>query len=136
MNERFQEKIRNNQLAENQMLNIAVTLQGNVIGDISVWYTNMKETVEIGYSFLHSSGGRGYATEAVQAVIMWLFKEKKIHRIQTNLDARNASSAKLCERVGMRKEANFIQDFWNKGEWTDSLVYGMLKSDLDRVEEE
>ncbi len=37
---------------------------------------------------------------------------------------------RLCERIGMRKEAHFIQDFWNKGEWTDSIVYGMLLSDL------
>ncbi|MGQ0419244.1 GNAT family N-acetyltransferase, partial [Bacillus sp. HC-Mk] len=22
------------------------------------------------------------------------------------------------------------QDFWNKDEWTDSIVYGMLSSDL------
>ncbi|PFJ45391.1 GNAT family N-acetyltransferase, partial [Bacillus cereus] len=37
---------------------------------------------------------------------------------------------KLCERIGMRKEAHFIQDFWSENEWTDSLVYGMLSSDL------
>lgn len=37
----------------------------------------------------------------------------------------------LCERIDMRKEAHFIQDFWNKGEWTDSIVYGMLLSDLN-----
>ncbi len=60
----------------------------------------------------------------------YLFKNVKIHRIQANLDSRNLSSAKLCERIGMRKEAHFIKDYWNKGEWTDSYIYGMLASDL------
>lgn len=127
--ENFQKKLNNKELTENSMLNLAVTYVDQVIGDISVWYTDMKDTVEIGYSFLASSSGKGYATEAIKAIINWGFKEKKVHRIQANLDARNTVSAKLCERVGMRKEAHFIQDFWNKGEWTDSLVYGILETE-------
>ena len=39
----------------------------------------------------------------------------------------------LCERVGMRKEAHFIEDYWSKGEWTDSFVYGMLLSDVKKI---
>ena len=53
-----------------------------------------------------------------------------VYWIIANLDSRNLSSAKLCERIGMRKEAHFIKDYWNKGEWTDSYIYGMLASDL------
>lgn len=127
--EEFAKKMNNHCLTEEKMLNLAVTQKDLVIGDISVWYTEMKETVEIGYSFLSASSGKGYATEAVEAVIKWLFEKEGVHRIQANLDASNKASSNLCERVGMRKEAHFIQDFWNKGEWTDSLVYGMLRAD-------
>lgn len=127
---KFEKKIVNDKLAQYKTLNLAVTQEDRVIGEISVWYTDMKETVEIGCSFLAASSKKGYATEAVRAVIYWLFKDRNSHRIQANLDARNEASAKLCERVGMRKEGHFIQDFWSKGEWTDSLVYGMLISDL------
>ena len=35
-----------------------------------------------------------------------------------------------AERIGMRREAHFIQDYWSKGEWTDSYVYAMLEGDL------
>ena len=70
------------------------------------------------------------ATEAVCSLVFKLFDEFNVHRIQANLDARNTASQKLCERIGMRQEAHFIQDFWSKNEWTDSLVYGMLSSDL------
>ncbi len=44
------------------------------------------------------------------------------------MDARNLVSAKLCEKIGMRREAHFIKDFYSKGEWTDSFIYGMLGS--------
>ncbi|MFD1412986.1 GNAT family N-acetyltransferase [Oceanobacillus jeddahense] len=129
--EEFHKKLENNVLTKETPLNLAVVSGAEVIGDLAVWYTEMKDTVEIGYTFSQEASGRGYATEAVSSLVKRLFAEYDVHRIQANLDARNEASQKLCERIGMRKEAHFIQDFWSKGEWTDSIVYGMLLSDLD-----
>lgn len=129
----IEKKLKNNQLTKDNALSLAVLLNSKVIGDLSVRYTDMKDTVEIGYTFSKAVSGKGYATEAVSALINYLFEVVKVHRIQANLDARNIASQKLCRRVGMRKEAHFIQDFWNKGEWTDSIVFGMLKSDLNKL---
>ncbi|MBM7095223.1 GNAT family N-acetyltransferase [Bacillus sp. H-16] len=131
MQEKFNKKLENSVLTKDTTLSLAVVNQTQVIGDLSVWYTDMKDTVEIGYSFSDKFSGRGYASEAVGGLVRKLFDEFNVHRIQANLDARNKSSQKLCERIGMRKEAHFIQDFWNKDEWTDSIIYGMLLSDLD-----
>lgn len=130
--EEFQKKLTANQLTQDTAISLACELDNKVIGDISIWYTEMKETVEIGFAFNDVYSRKGYATEAIRSVIEYLFSIEKIHRIQANLDARNFSSAKLCERVGMRKEAHFIEDYWNKGEWTDSFVYGMLISDFKK----
>ncbi|MFA1822639.1 GNAT family N-acetyltransferase [Virgibacillus oceani] len=131
MHEAFNKKLENNTLTKETMLSLAVVNHTKVIGDLSVWYTDMKDTVEIGYSFSNEASGRGYATEAVSNLAKKLFDAFDVHRIQATLDARNEASQKLCERIGMRKEAHFIQDFWNKGEWTDSIVYGMLLTDLN-----
>lgn len=126
----FQRKLENNVLTKETPLSLAVVSGTKVIGDLTVWYTEMKDTVEIGYTFSSEASGKGYATEAVSVLVNKLFSEFKVHRIQANLDARNEASQRLCERIGMRKEAHFIQDYWSKGEWTDSLVYGMLSSDF------
>ena len=130
MQKRFDQKLANNVLTTESILSLAVIYRTKVVGDLSVWYTDMKDTVEIGYSFSNEVAGRGLATEAVSSLVFKLFNEFHVHRIQANLDARNTASQKLCERIGMRQEAHFIQDFWSKNEWTDSLVYGMLSSDL------
>ncbi|MGE7635400.1 GNAT family N-acetyltransferase [Bacillus paramycoides] len=132
----FDKKLNNNQLTKENALSLAVLMDTKVIGDLSVWYTDMKDTVEIGYTFSKSVSGKGYATEAVIALINYLFEVVKVHRIQANLDARNIASGKLCRRVGMRKEAHFIQDFWNKDEWADSIVFGMLKTDFNKFNSE
>jgi RimJ/RimL family protein N-acetyltransferase len=130
MQESFDKKLKNRSLTKETVLSLAVVSHTNVIGDLSVWFTGMKDTVEIGYSFSAETSGNGYATEAVNYFVRKLFEEFEVHRIQATLDARNVASQKLCERIGMRKEAHFIQDYWSKGEWTDSIVYGMLVSDL------
>ncbi|MEI5909357.1 GNAT family N-acetyltransferase [Bacillus spongiae] len=131
MQESFDKKLKNRSLTKETSLSLAVVDRTNVIGDLSVWYTGMKDTVEIGYCFSSETSGKGYATEAVRHLVKLLFDELEVHRIQATLDARNLASQKLCERIGMRKEAHFTQDFWSKGEWTDSIVYGMLVSDLE-----
>lgn len=129
--EKFKRKITNNKLTKETPIFLACEFNDKVIGDISIWYTEMKNTVEIGYAFHHDFTGNGYASEALRNIVEYLFNTQKIHRIQAVLDARNISSAKLCKRIGMRQEAHFIDDYWNKGEWTSSFVYGMLKTDLD-----
>ena len=40
--------------------------------------------------------------------------------------------APLAERIGMRREAHYIQDYWFKGEWTDSFIYAVLESEWQK----
>lgn len=128
--EEFQLKLLENRLEPKAKLSLACVVGESVIGDISIWYTDMKDTVEIGYVFNPHYSAKGYASESVSALLHVLFHELKVHRVQAVMDARNTASARLCEKLGLRKEAYFKQDFWNKGEWTDSFVYGMLIEDL------
>lgn len=130
-NEEFKEKLSKQSLEKDFAINLACILDDVVIAEINIWNTQMKECVEIGYCFNPKYSNKGYATEALKAVVEYLFINKNIHRIQANMDARNLVSAKLCEKIGMRREAHFIKDFWNKDEWTDSFIYGMLFLDLD-----
>src|SRR5690606_24338088 len=60
------------------------------------------------------------------------FAHYGMHRITAQMDARNTASAALCERLGMRLETRGRQDWWSKGEWTDSLAYAALASDRPR----
>ncbi|QKS69898.1 GNAT family N-acetyltransferase [Paenalkalicoccus suaedae] len=130
MRENFAKKLEHTTLAPGGNVSLAVVHNGEVIGDLSAWYTEMKDTVEIGYSFYHGAAGHGFAQEAVRGLLEALVRERGVHRIQATLDARNVGSKKLCERVGMRQEAHFIKDYWNKGEWTDSYVFGVLGDEI------
>lgn len=93
------------------MLSLAVANRIKVIGELSVWYTSMKNTVEIGFSIYEEASGKGYATEAVSSLVKKLFHEFGVLCIQANLDARYIASQTLCDRIGMRKEAHPYRNF-------------------------
>jgi RimJ/RimL family protein N-acetyltransferase len=100
---------------------------GHVIGDV---YFTIKSVVsaggEIGWTLHPDLRGRGYMTEAAGAVLEIAFSELGLHRVSAELDGRNDASATLCERLGMRREAHFVEDLWFKGDWGDSVFYAVL----------
>ena len=107
------------------------SLEGSrVIGDIAIWLADdSEEKAEVGWILDPAAAGHGFATEAAIAVLNLAFDHYGLHRVFAQMDARNTASAKLAQRIGMRQEAHLRRDWWSKGEWTDTLVFGMLSSD-------
>lgn len=130
--DKFQIRLSNNSLEGKKPLCLGCELNNKVIGEVCLWYTDMKDSVEIGYAFNKDYTKKRYAYEAVKCVIEYLFNTLHVHRIQAVLDARNISSSNLCKKIGMRLEAHYIDDKWYKGEWSSTLVYGMLESDFNK----
>jgi len=71
-------------------------------------------------------GGRGYATEAANAMLRLGFEELGLHRIVARIDERNAPSVRLARRLGMRQEARLVENEFFKGEWSTELDFAML----------
>ena len=100
-----------------------------VIGDIGIHFLDNdteNKQVEIGYTLSANHRGKGYATEALHAVITFLFQNLKKHRIIASIDPTNTSSIKLIERLGFRKEAHFVESLYFHGEWVDDVIYALL----------
>ncbi len=81
---------------------------------------------ELGYYLRRDHWNQGIATEAVEAVVPFAFRELGAHRIFARVDPENLASARVLERVGFRLEDHFRSDRLIKGEWRDSLVYVLL----------
>jgi RimJ/RimL family protein N-acetyltransferase len=109
---------------------LALEHDGRVIGDLYFTIASAAhQTGEIGWTLHPDHHGHGYMTEAARAVLGLAFSEIELHRVKAQLDARNDASAALCRRLGMRQEAHFLQDDYCKGEWTDTLVFGLLAAE-------
>jgi aminoglycoside 6'-N-acetyltransferase len=80
----------------------------------------------IGFTFAHAHQRQGYATEAVGRLLEYLFTDLSLHRVTATCDAENVASARLLERIGMRREAHFIENTWFKGSWSSEYAYALL----------
>ncbi|MFE7316104.1 GNAT family N-acetyltransferase [Streptomyces sp. NPDC057555] len=115
--------------ASGDFLQLAVVHRdtGTLVGDVTFDYTRHEHRQGgIGYVFNPEHAGHGYATEAARALLRLGFEELGLHRIQAELDGRNTASARLLERLGMRREGHLRENEFLDGEWSDEVIYAML----------
>lgn len=101
---------------------------GVLIGEVLLKLASRAaEQAETGYIFNPAFAGKGYATEAMRAILDLGFSRLHFHRIFARLDALNKGSVGVVERLGMRREAHLIENDRFNGAWGDELVYALLK---------
>ena len=84
---------------------------------------------EVGYCFHRDWWGRGFGTESVRALVGFAFRSGQAHRIYALVDPENHASSRLLQDLGFRLEGHQRQDSLIRGEWRDSLVYGVLENE-------
>ena len=103
------------------------------IGDFSLWLGPREHRgAEIGFVVHPDHQRRGFAREAMTAIIGRAFRDLGLHRINGRCDPRNAGSAAVMERLGMRREAHLVENEFIKGEWCDELEYAILDREWAR----
>ena len=112
-----------------------VTLRetGLVIGTIGfVWYSTDNNAAELGYSFSREYWNHGYATQALRAVIDCLFSSLPLNRLEAQHDVRNPASGRVMQKCGLTQEGILRGRIMNKGEYIDTALYSVLRSDWEK----
>ena len=115
--------------AEGEWLSAAVTLGATdeLVGDVSLlWASEAHRQGELGFVFHPAHHGTGYATEASRPILAFAFETLGLHRVVGRLEPRNRGSARVLEKLGMRREAHLVENEWVKGEWQSEVVYALL----------
>jgi RimJ/RimL family protein N-acetyltransferase len=101
-----------------------------VIGEVSlIWRSEENRQGELGYIFHPDAHGQGFATEASRALLRFGFEGAGLHRIYARCDARNAASAKVMARLGMRQEAHLKGHAMVKGRWDEELIWAVVEDE-------
>ncbi|EZP76902.1 N-acetyltransferase [Parageobacillus genomosp. 1] len=100
-----------------------------IIGTIgfNAWSPKHKRA-EIGYELHPKYWRKGYATEAVSAVISYGFKELDLTRIGAVVFLENKASNELLTKLGFQKEGVLRSYMYQNGVPYDTNVYSLLKS--------
>jgi RimJ/RimL family protein N-acetyltransferase len=84
-------------------------------------------THEIGWVIARAHQGRGYATEAADALLAWAFEGLGCHRVIATCQPQNPASWRVMEKLGMRREAHFRACLPRpSGDWWDEYFYAVL----------
>jgi RimJ/RimL family protein N-acetyltransferase len=117
---------------------VIVELDGNVIGDFMLRVEDawaQAEVVdqaratqaELGWVLDPAYTGHGYAAEAVRGLLEYCFAALGVRRVVANCFLANDTSARLMERVGMRREGHAVAESLHRsGQWLDTVTYAVL----------
>jgi RimJ/RimL family protein N-acetyltransferase len=123
-------KIKGAELREpGEWLSAAAVLRetGELVGDVSLqWASAVHRQGELGFIVHPAHQGKGYATEASRPLLAFAFETLGLHRVVGRAEARNIGSARVLEKLGMRREAHLVENEWVKDEWQSELVYAIL----------
>lgn len=120
----------NSKIEDNTGINWVITLKDDpkfigIIGHYRLQPENHR--AEIGYMLLPEYHGKGIATEAIKAALIYAFDEMKLHSVEAVIDSENIASEMVLLKNGFVKEAHFVEnEYWN-GKFRDTIIYSLLE---------
>lgn len=104
--------------------------QPKMIGYVALTYLNLDNT-EMSVDILVNKKyqRRGFGIEALRGVMHLLFAGLNVRRLCAWCDCRNTAAVGMLQKVGMRREGQFIKHKFMKGEWVDSFAYALLQDE-------
>lgn len=109
----------------------AVSPAGELLGSTGLTTIEpVHARAEVGYWTTAAARGRGVATEALDLVARWAFGELGLARLVLLAEPGNVASCRVAEKVGFVREGLLRSSAVIDGERRDTVVYGLLPSDL------
>ena len=109
-----------------QWFQIAIELKatGEMIGDCAVHtQTDTPHEAEIGFTLAPKFQGHGYAAEAIERLLGYLFGARQKRRVLALTDTRNTQSIAVLERLGFQPDATRRDPIWFKNELCQEHLY-------------
>lgn len=120
----------NEAMAAGRLLRLAITRRDDpaLIGTCTLfaWVPGCRRA-ELGYALVRSAWGRGFMHEALTALLAHGFAAMDLHRVEADIDPRNAASARSLERLGFTHEGLLRERWIVDGAVSDSAMYGLLR---------
>jgi ribosomal-protein-alanine N-acetyltransferase len=103
-----------------------------LIGDFGIWRIDKQNARgEIGYILHPEYWRKGYMSETISTLIPFGFNHLNLHSYAANVNVDNENSKALLLKFGFKLEAYFRENFYYDGQFLDSEIYCLIRSDLN-----
>ena len=83
---------------------------GTHVGDLCFKGLEANGMAEIGYGILEEYQGHGYATEAIDATVVWALKQSNVTRVEAETEPDNRASQRVLEKCGFLPSGTFGEE--------------------------
>ena len=111
-------------------LHWGIALAGSLIGSVSVVGINdFDQKATLGYCLARKHWSNGYATEAVRAVLDFMFTQTGINRMEASHSVNNPASGRVLEKAGFQYEG-LAKEYYRCGlGFQDSRLFALTRRD-------
>lgn len=85
---------------ENKRYAVVIKENNQLAGMVGMGLEDTLHEVEMAYFIDESLAGRGYATEALKALVKWCFEVSEIPYMILTIDSANTASCKVAQKAG------------------------------------
>ncbi|SUY47677.1 N-acetyltransferase GCN5 [Clostridium putrefaciens] len=93
-------------------------------------FDNGARRSEIGYDLAKDKWNKGYATEAIEAIVKFGLSEMDLNRIEAFITPGNDASVKVLEKLNFTKEGVVRERDLIKGKLEDGIIMSILQKDI------
>ncbi len=124
-------------VTQRRVVQWAIALPGadTAIGHVALHRIELDHRrAEVGFALSRTHWGGGLMSQALAMLVSFAFETMQLHRLEADVDPRNASSLRLLARHGFVTEGHLRERFLVSGEWCDSVMLGLLRTEWDPSE--
>jgi RimJ/RimL family protein N-acetyltransferase len=119
------------QPADEASFSVVELATGELAGDALLWGIDPhNRSAHVGISLRPGCRGRGLGTDAVRVLCRYGFAIRGLHRLQMETLADNAAMIRVAQQAGFTREGVTRGADWVNGVFADSVIFGLLDSDL------
>jgi len=104
---------------------------GRIVGSIGLFHADWEvRSAEIGYGVSSDQRCKGYASEALGALVRWVLTEGGIQRAWLTANTDNVASVRVAEKAGFRREGTLRRAGLEDDGLHDLALFSLLDDEI------
>lgn len=123
------------QFANSDGFHCGIWYNNQLVGVIGLHYIDsLNEKTSIGYYLAEDYQQYGIMTKCTQYLVNYCFEELKLNRVEISAAVNNVKSQNIPKKLGFQQEGIIRQNEKLNGQYSDSYIFSLLKSEFTHYE--
>jgi len=116
------------------VVRLIIEAEGRPVGDVDLFHIDQRNrNALVGLGIWRAEDrGRGYGTDALEALLGWAFRHLNLHRVELSVEPENAPAVRVYEKLGFVVEGRRREQHYDDGCYRDELIMAVLAREFEQ----